>query len=173
MVEYTGEIITFNQIDFYVLDVQKLDFSQGKIGIKKQLTKVIRANGGEKIETKNKDGKTESITLAKNGDAIFYNNNLDKYIPFSNGKAWQFDNLQNYGYEIVKSTKKHVFVKSTNKAHLLVEIIQKPTCIKNAFGENNHQFLYPKATLKKDIKTGQISGIDKNAFDTTWQVFEK
>ena len=63
-----------------------------------------------------------------------------------------------------------VFVKSTNKALLLVEIIQKPTCIKNAFGKNKHQFLYFGATLKKDIKTGQITGIDKNAFNSTWQV---
>ena len=170
MVEYTNEIVELNGLEFCVLDVSKLDFSNAKVGIKKQVTKVVCANGGEKIETKNCHGKIESITIAQKGDAIFCNNQNDKYIPSSNGVSWKFDNLQNYGYEIVKTKEDCVFVKSTNKALLLVEIIQKNTCIKDAFGKNKHQFLYVGATLKQDIKTGQITGIDKNSFNSTWQV---
>lgn len=173
MIEYTGEIISFNKIDFCVLDINSLDFSKGKIGIKKQVTKVAKAKGGEKIQTKNREGQTESVIVANAGDAIFYNNDNDMYIPTSSdGNSWKFDDIEKYDYEIVERGQNNVFVKSTNKAILLVEIIQKPTCIKNAFGENNHQFLYKGATLKKDIKTNQISGIDKSAFNTTWQILQ-
>ena len=171
MLSYTKQIITFDNINFKVLDVENINFSQAKVGVKKQLTKVVCAKGGEKIVTKNNKAEIENITIAQTGDAIFCNNKNDKYIPSTNGKTWKFDSLQSYGYEIVKTLKNCVYVKSTNKALLLVEIINQPSCIQNAFGNNKHQFLYKGATLKKDIKTGKVTGIDKHAFDTTWEVF--
>ena len=171
MLKYTKQIIKFNNIEFKVLDVEKINFSHAKVGIKKQLTKVVCAKGGEKIITQNNQGEIENITIAQTGDAIFCNNKNDKYIPSTNGKSWKFDNLQSYGYEIITTEKNCVYVKSTNKALLLVEIIKQPSCIQHAFGYNKHQFLYKGATLKKDINTGKITGIDKYAFDKTWQVF--
>ena len=90
-------------------------------------------------------------------------------------QGWRFDNIQEYGYEI--TTKPYYYgqnlaikVKSTKVAYLLPEAIIMPTCIKDAFGEGKHQFLFPGATLKQDIETGKINGIDKNAFNETWEI---
>ena len=41
---------------------------------------------------------------------------------------------------------------------------------KKCMGEGEHQFLFPMATLKQDIETGRIVGIDKSAFDETWEI---
>ena len=52
------------------------------------------------------------------------------------------------------------------------EIIIIPTCIKDAWGVGAHQFLFKGATLKKDLKSGKVTGIDKFAFDETWEIIE-
>lgn len=173
MIHYTNQIIEFNCVKFKVLDVDKLDFSCAVYGIKKTITKIIKANGGEIIETKNKNGEIESVTVAEFGDAIFCNNQDDKYIPRDSlGNAWKFDKIESYGYRIVETGENCMYIQSNNKALCLVEAINQPTCILNAWGEGNHQFLYSGATLKKDLKTNIVTGIDKSAFDSTWQVLE-
>ena len=55
---------------------------------------------------------------------------------------------------------------------MLFDVIKEPTCIKNAWGEGQHQFLYEGAVLKKDLKTQKITGIDKEAFKKTWMILE-
>lgn len=158
-------------ISFQVIDVDKIEFDDD-IGRKKTITKVVKAEGGEKIITYSKQGEIESIMTAEKDDCIFVNSETDKYIPGDENGHWKFNTLTDRGYEIVENKGNEVYVKSTNYAHLLVDIIKKPTCILNAFGEGAHQFLYNGATIKKDIKTGKVSGISNEAFHSTWEVKE-
>jgi len=157
---YTGEFIkNGNGIECEVLDVSKLDFSNAPVGRKNKKALVIKAKCGEKIETINALGLVESVFTASAGDAIFCNSEKDRYVPRnSDGSAWKFDEITSYDYA---------------KSKLLIECIKKPTCIKNVWGEKAHQFLFNGATLKQDGKTGKVTGIEKEAFDTTWQVLDK
>lgn len=172
---YTQEFIQSpDGIACKVLDVAGVDFSQSIEGRKSVTTLVRCAEGGEHIETKNVEKQVESVYTAKKGDAIFINlhNPEDMYVPGNpDGSRWQFKDLTTKGYEITGEDHENggVLVKSTNVAKLLHEIIQQPTCIKNAWGEGQHQFLFQGATLKQN-ENGNITGIDKTAFDATWEI---
>ena len=174
MLKFKPYTISFNGTNFWVLDANNLSFNNASVGIKSKTTKVKCAVGGEKIETLNNDGKVESVTIAEKGDAIFCNNETDIYIPRnSDGTAWKFNAITSYGYDIVGKGDDYIIIKSNNKALLLIGVIDKPTCIENAWGEGQHQFLYEGATLKKDLNTSKVTGIDKHAFETTWEVLSK
>lgn len=162
-----------------VLDVDKIDFTAAPYGRKSKETLVLKANEGEKVETINGEGKVESVCIANEGNAIFCNNENDKYVPRNDqGIAYKFDDITSYGYEYTSPETKYlghtaVTVRSTDKARILHEVVDRPTCIKDAWGKGAHQFLLPGATLKKDPKTGKVTGIDKKAFDETWEVLEE
>lgn len=156
-----------------VLDVALLDFSHAAQGRKAAPTLVRCATGGEHIETKNSEGMVESVYTAQAGDAIFVNlHNLDDvYVPGnSDGTRWKFAELTGKGYEIVGDDHANggTLIKSTKMAALLHEAVRSPTCIKDAWGAGQHQFLYAGATLKSDA--GKVTGIDKEAFDQTWEI---
>ena len=174
---YTSEtIVSPDGIECKVLDTSKVDFSEAMEGRKSKETIVLKANGGEKIDTINSEGKIESTYITKPGESIFYNNEKDIYVPRDgNGNAWLFDKITDYGYEITEEPYQFndntaIKVKSTNKAKVLPEIITIPTCIKDAWGEGAHQFLFEGATIKQDLLTGKVTGIDKEAFDQTWEI---
>ncbi|MBI1215903.1 MAG: hypothetical protein GC185_08815 [Alphaproteobacteria bacterium] len=157
-----------------VLDVAAVDFSGAAQGRKATETLVRCAQGGERIETKNTKGKIESVYTARKGDAIFTNlhNPDDVYVPGNtDGTRWQFSALESKGYEITADDYEHggVRVKSTKTASLLQEAVREPSCIKDAWGAGQHQFLFTGATLKVDDK-GHVTGIDKKAFDATWEI---
>lgn len=172
-------IISPDGIVCRVLDTSKIDFSEAAFGRKNKETIVMKAVGNEEINTVNSNGMIESTYITNPGEAIFYNNDEDIYVPRDgNGNAWMFDCITSYGYEIsegVHQFKAHVAVKvkSTNIAQVLPEIITIPTCIKNAWGEGSHQFLYEGAALKKNLITGRVTGVDKVAFCNTWEIIEK
>lgn len=172
---YTGEMITSpDGEDCAVLDTIALDFSRAAQGRKAAETLVREAKGGEEIFTRNSAGKVESVYAAKPGDAIFINlhNFDDCYVPgHSDGTRWQFSELEERGYEIVGKDKAHggVLVKNTATFNLLHEAVEKPTCIKDAWGKGAHAFLHKGATLK-DNGGGRVTGIDKEAFDATWEI---
>lgn len=160
-----------------VLDTDRIDFNAAFEGRKATETLVRCAVGGERIETKNAEKKVEALYIAKAGDAIFINlhNPDDVYVPGNpDGSRWRFKDLAHKGYEMTGEDHKRggILVKSTATAKLLHEIIQQPTCIKNAWGEGQHQFLFAGATLKQDDK-GHVTGIDKEAFDATWEIKPK
>lgn len=170
-------LVSPDGISCKVLDTDNVDFSAAVEGRKATETLVRCAVGGEHIETKNSEKRVESVYIAKSGDAIFVNlhNPDDVYVPGNpDGSRWQFKDLTSKGYEITGDDheKGGVLVKSTKTAKLLPESIQQPTCIKNAWGEGQHQFLFTGATLKKDDK-GNVTGIDKEAFDATWEITSK
>lgn len=177
--KYTNEIITNpDGIDCHVLDVSSLDFSNAREGRKKKTTIVMRAIDNECINTYNSMGLVESTYIAKDGEAIFYNSDTDMYVPRDeNGVALSFQNISEHGYDIVGDSfqfngRSAIRVRNNNIAKLLPEVIVIPTCIKDKWGKGSHQFLFEGATLKKDILTGKISGIDKEAFDETWEIFK-
>lgn len=179
MLFYTDEVIKNEDgVDCKVLDTDKVDFTDAYVGRKSAETLVVKADGTEKIETINSAGLVESVYEPNMGDAIFVNSETDKYVPRdSMGNAWQFDSIESYGYEkstdvFLQDGKPAVKVKSTKLASLLPEIISVPTCIKAAWGVGAHQFLFAGATLKKDNETGKVTGIDKEAFDRTWEIIE-
>jgi len=171
---YLDETITSpNGINCRVLDVEQVDFTTAVQGRKSALTLVRCAMGGEHIETRNSQGKIESVYTARAGDAIFINlHNLDDmYVPSNgDGTRWQFGELASKGYDIVgdDTINGGTLIKSNKTADLLHEAITQPTCIKDAWGQGQHAFLYAGATLKRD--GGRITGIDKEAFDNTWEI---
>ena len=162
-----------------VLNVSVIDFSDRLLGRKSKETMVLKANGNEKIETVNSRGLVEATYITKEGDAIFYNNEKDIYVPRdSSGQAWQFNDIIEHGYQITVEPFYYgdnvaIKVKSTKTAMLLKEVIEIPTCIKDSFGEGQHQFLFKGATLKQDEGTGKVTGIDKEAFLETWKIIAK
>lgn len=170
---YTDEIIEFEGKTYKVIDTAKLEFLTAKVGVKSKLTKVYCAKGGEKIETTNEKGEVESVVVAEKGDAIFYNNEHDQYIPAGeDGKHWKYSEIESHGYSIQEHNdeENYVVVRSNNKALLLVGCVEENSAIKNAFGDGKPQYLYEGATIKKDIKTCNISGIDRAAFENTWEI---
>jgi hypothetical protein len=172
---YTQETVSSpDGLDCKVLDSKAVSFANAFEGRKATETLVRRAEGGEAIETKNGEGKVESVYTAQAGDAIFVNlhNPDDVYVPGSpDGSRWQFKDLASKGYEITGDDHERggVRVKSTTMSKLLLEAVEEPTCIKNAWGEGQHQFLFAGATLKLN-NNGSVTGIDKSAFDATWEI---
>lgn len=172
---YTNEtVLSPDGIACKVLNSNAINFDGAFEGRKASETLVRRAEGGESIETKNSEGRVESVYTAKAGDAIFINlhNPDDVYVPGNpDGSRWQFKDLISKGYEITGEDQEcgGVRVKSTTMSKLLPEAVEEPTCIKNAWGEGQHQFLFAGATLKL-TNSGSVTGIDKEAFDATWEI---
>ena len=172
---YTAEIIQNPQgVGCRVININALDFTQAKLAKKSAVTRLRSAKGGEKIETKNAKGDIENTYIAQKGDALFINPHLadDCYVPANaDGTRWQFKDIPLKGYDIVGTDPANddLFIKSNQNAYILLNIIQEPSCIKNAFGHGQHQFLFKGASLKKS-HDGQITGIDQDAFNATWEV---
>jgi hypothetical protein len=159
-----------------VLDVTLLDFSNAPLGRKSALTRLRCAQGGECIETKNTKGEIESVYLTQKGDAIFINphDTADVYVPAkADGTRLAFADVTKNGYDIVgKATDNDdLLIKSNQTAKILHEIIQTSTCIKDAWGQGAHQFLFTGASLKLSADN-HVTGIDKTAFDHTWELLE-
>ena len=157
-----------------VLDPSRVDFSKAVLGRKKTETLVRRAKGGELIETRNKEGQVETTYTTKPGDAIFVNlhDEKDVYCPGNaDNTRWQFDDFLSKGYEVSAGSIAGgaVKVKSTASAKILPEAVTQDVCVKDAWGPGQHQFLYKGATLKQG-NNGVVTGIDKSAFDATWEV---
>ncbi len=172
--KYTNEVITSpDNIACDVLEVTGVDFRAAERGRKKTETTVRKAEPGEEIVTRN-NGIVESVYVTVGGEAIFINNPDDVYVPGNpDGSRWQFSELEQKGYEIISRVDSEtVTVKSAQTFPILPEIITQPTCIKDAWGPGQHQFIFKGATLKLN-DNGSVTGIDKNAFDTTWEVLPK
>lgn len=172
---YTAETLQDPQGNLSrVLDTKMVDFTSAVMGRKKAETLARNALGGEQIVTRNKAGEIESTYVAQPGDAIFVNlhNTNDIYVPGkSDGSRLQFNNLAKEGYETVRADVENngVRIKSNVFSPLLVEAVTAPTCIKDAWGPGSHQFLFVGATLKQNTD-GAVTGIDKTAFDATWEI---
>jgi len=180
LLKYSDEYIENpDGIKCRVLKTEEIDFTDSYIGRKSTETLVLKANGNEKIETINWQGLVESIYVAQPGEAIFCNSETDKYVPRdANGQAWMFDEITRYWYEITENlnpidTNEAIKIKSNKLAQVLPNVITAPTCIKDAWGKGSHQFLFEGATLKKDMETGKVTGIEKEAFDKTWEIISK
>lgn len=157
-----------------VLDVARIDFAGAVTGRKAAETLVRRARGGEDITTRNAEGKVENTYVARTGDAIFINlhNRSDIYVPGNaDGTRWQFDELEAKGYIILGEDAQNggIRVKNGAAARLLHEAVREASCIADAWGPGKHQFLFEGATLKLN-DDGRITGIDKSAFDATWEL---
>ena len=126
---YTGEVIDNpDGIACRVLDTKSVNFSASVDGRKVAETLVRCAAGGERIETKNSEGKIESVYTAKSGDVIFINlHNLDDiYVPGNDdGTRRKFKDLTEKGYEITGDDQENggILVRSTKTAKLLHEVI--------------------------------------------------
>lgn len=172
---YTGETLANPEGKVCpVLDPSRVDFSNAVLGRKKTETLVRRAKGGELIETRNKEGQVETTYTTKPGDAIFVNlhDEKDTYCPGNaDNTRWQFDDFLTKGYEVTAGSIEGgaVKVKSTAAAKILPEAVAEDLCVKDAWGPGQHQFLYKGATLKLG-GNGVVTGIDKSAFDATWEV---
>lgn len=157
-----------------VLDTARVDFSGAATGRKTTETLVRCAQGGEKIETRNTGGKLESVYVAQKGDAVFINlhNENDIYVPGNpDGTRLQFAALEQNGFKITGDdmARGGVRVRSTAASKILHEAVEEACCIKDSWGPGKHQYLHPGATLKR-ADDGRVTGIDKSAFDATWEI---
>lgn len=157
-----------------VLDTYRVDFSQAKLGRKITETLVRRSAGGEIIETRNSAGQLETSYTTKAGDAVFVNlhDAKDIFCPGNpDGTRWQFDEFLKRGYEVTSGSMAagEVRVRSTATSKILPEAVTEDLCIADAWGPGKHQYLYKGATLKLN-PDGHVTGIDKSAFDATWEV---
>jgi hypothetical protein len=169
-----GVLISPDSITCQILNTAQIDFSNAALARKSAETLVRRAEGGERIITKSTAGRIEHIYTAKAGDAIFINlhNPTDTYVPGNaDGTRWQFQELEQKGYVITGDDPVNggIRIKSTETFKILHEVVEKPTCIKNAWGVGQHIFLFAGASLKLHAN-GHVSGIDKSAFDNTWEM---
>lgn len=166
-----------NGIKCHVLDVDSLDFNHAMDAIKDTETLVLKAKDKENINTI-VNGLIETSYITSEGDAIFINSLEDRYVPYdNNGVPFKFDNLALYGYKITSDVFNYdgyqaVKIKNTNINKVLYEVIKEPTVIKNNFG-NNHQFLFPGASLLKSVNSNKIKGVAKIAFDNTYKILNK
>ena len=166
-----------DEIECGVLDALNVNLNKASTrGRKKAETLVKEAQGGEEIVTRNKEGQIESTYTAQKGDAIFVNlhNTDDVYVPGNaDGSRWQFSELQQRGYDIIRNHPETsgVIVKSAQTFKLFTNAVEKPTCIKDAWAPGQHQFLFTGATLKFQ-DNGRVTGIDMEAFDATWETFD-
>lgn len=161
-----------------VLDVKKLDFSSAPWGRKKQSTHVRKALEGEKIAPKFEGGKETFDYVAKAGEAVFVNDEDDEYVPPAGDgseQRLQFDDLEKAGYQIEERLADGSVRVKSPVAQLLVGVVGKRICIKNAWGgddlSENHQFLSAGATLKKSL-SGTVTGMDAKGFEK-WELLAK
>jgi hypothetical protein len=157
-----------------VLNTNGISWDGAHSGRKTSQTLVRRAWQGETLETKNTAGKIESVYRAQRGEAIFVNphNPDDQYVPGTpSGERMKFSDLVTSGYRIVAVQENgDVTVQNDQSFKILHEVVKQPTCIKDAWGPGQHQFLYPGASLKLAADNIQVTGIDKEAFDKTWEL---
>jgi hypothetical protein len=174
---YTPETILHTDgIAYAVLDCAKLDFSgrDVKFGKKTKPTLVRIAKKGEVIITQ--PGTVEESRIEATGGELVFTNYLpgdveDVFIPRDahgnpNGREILSERYRMIGGNILGEG--GLFQPRNAPFKLLHEAITEPTCIKDAWGPGNHQFLGKGATLKLDGT--RVTGIDKAAFDETWSI---
>lgn len=157
-----------------VLDLASVSFEKAAEGHKSAQTLVREAKVGELIVTRNKEGKVETSYRTQEGDAIFQNlhDENDVYVPRNqDGTPWKFFELEQRNYKIVGKHQETggALVVNLETSKLLHKVIDRPTCLKDAWGKGQHQFLYEGSTLKLN-NDGRITGIDSEAFDKTWTI---
>lgn len=177
--QYKDEYISKDGINYHVLDTTNIDFSSSYVGRKIKPVLIIRANGGEIIRNVSNEGKDESIYITKEGEAIFYVDDEDIYVPTDeSGDSWQFDELENHGYELIGRIypfESNLAVKAVSNTfeRILPNVILEPTVIKDAFGSNLHQFLPSDSTLAQNFDSKAITGIDPITFEKNWCILNK
>jgi len=62
-----------------------------------------------------------------------------------------------------------VIVKNGTSFRLRLGAVDRPSCIRDAWGPDQHQFLAAGAVLKRN-GDGSVTGIDRAAFDATWEI---
>jgi hypothetical protein len=176
-----------------VLDTDKIDFSNAKHARKKATTLVIEAHGGENTAQIFANGKeTQWPYTAQKGDAIFIQGDIeaglnfmktgevsethgpiDVYVPdnakLSSTGRLQFKDLETEGFEILPPQDWDIgtMVKSP-PAKILHEANQYWVCITPKKEGGQIKFFPPKSSFK--LLDGQVSGINKIAFDETWEI---
>lgn len=173
---YTKETLHHpNGQSYAVINTKALDFTgpDAGFGRKTRPIKVKIAKPGEMIYTQ-PDGHDETPAyVATGGECIFINDTpdgaVDTFVPRdAAGTPIGFAILE-AGYTLIGGDihGDGAFYRPVMKqVPILHEAIDRPSVIKNAYGEGQHAFLNEGATLKLD--NGNVSGIAKAAFDFTW-----
>lgn len=160
-----------------VLDIDKLNFDQAPIGERKEPIQVVCVGENGHITAQSFEGGLETFSYhAQEGDALFINSSNDIYVPpCDQGGRLKFKDLAVNGYQILSNRNGVASVKSP-PAKLLIGVIDRRVCIKNAWGDSDipedHQFLSKGATLKKSLHSGKVTGIDPQGFKK-WVVLKK
>lgn len=174
---YPGETITNSDgKEYTVIDTSAVDFSgpEVKFGKKTRPMLVKIGKPGEVIYTRPGGHDETPAYTAIGGEAIFINDTpngtVDAFVPRdSQGNSIGLDILAT-SYELIGGDihGDGAYYRPNGKAvPILHEVIDRHSVIKNAYGEGQHAFFSPGATLKCD--NGNVSGIDKVAFDFTWK----
>ena len=176
----TGETVRHSDgVDYAVIDTSRVDFESeaATFGKKTKPTLVRVAKAGEEIIT-SPGAVEESRTVAKGGEMIFVNRlpngKEDAFIPRDGSGVANGQQVLDQRYELVGGDvngEGALFRPKGAPSRLLHEVVDRPTVIKDAWGPGQHQFLDKGATLKTE--NGRVTGIDKAAFDETWNITDQ
>lgn len=163
---YTGKTIKRDGVDYYVLDSAKLDFAESIIGSRSRQP-VKTAEEGY-VTYRRVNGRYTTYTC-KGGEAIFVSSTGKECVPCdANGQpnGWR---LLNHSHHIGQSESGELYCSYSNlHRHLLIEAIQRPTVIMDAYGPGKHEFMQPGTTLEKT--PDGVRGIERRVLDTRWRI---
>ncbi len=138
---------------------------------KATLTKVYIASEGQKIETI-VGGNVETTFIAEGDEIIFENNPQDVFVPRDKSGKPNGREILKQSYDWVKGGVRDsiAFYRPNKVEDVAHEVVTQNTVIFDAYGEGQHQYLTIGATLK--IKGDRVTGINKEAFDNTWELIK-
>lgn len=156
-----------------ILDCNKVDFSAAAMGRKAVPTLVRRAEAGELIITKNAQGLRDASKdyVTTGGELIIDNGNGDIFVPAGkDGTRARFAELEKT-YDIVGDdyVRGGLLVVGKDTFPILPQVITEPTCIKDAFGPGNDQWLPAGSTLKLNTPSTSVTGFDPGGAEK-WEV---
>ncbi len=164
-------------LDYAVLDPTKLDFTGPNIvfGKKTHATRVHIAKPGEVICAQPGGFSEVADYTAAGGEIVLtnelHNGRIDSYVlRTQDGHPVGMDVLEEH-YALIGGDihgEGAYYCPIDPCVPLLHEAIDRPTCIMNEYGVGIHAFYKEGATLK--LLHGKVSGIERDAFDETWQL---
>lgn len=155
-----------------ILDPSRIDFSNSVMARKISKILIEKAVGGEEIVTRNIYGQVETIYTTQPGDAIFnYPHCLDdRYVPADSiRRRWKYDDVLIRDDLNIEFSDGCTYLVGGSPCQVLPNVIDRVTCLENLWGQGQHQFLYPGATLVLRDNL-QVSGVDQAAFMMGWEL---
>ena len=178
---YTENFIEQNGLRYQVLATKRVNFGDDgscSYGKKTSSTKVWRAAPGDVIVTDHNGTEETPPYTAEGGEVVFCNelpnNRLDVYVPRDQKGVPNGDRILETAYTLISSdlNEGEAYYVPNSTPVKVAAGIDRLTCLENAYGEGNHQFLKDGDILKQDASS-RVTGIDREAFNFTWSLTDR